>query len=98
MSAVDYYLCPECGEDVPVGSKGCSACKADEDKRKVKRKRSWESDSTYDGLGLPDEGFDYEDFIEREFGDKPHRRIGIAWYWWVTAVVLLVGMTWMLFT
>lgn len=45
-----------------------------------------------DGLGLPEEDFDYDAFVAREFGIKPHKRIGIAWYWWVTAALLLAGM------
>jgi hypothetical protein len=30
------------------------------------------------------------DFVAREFGSKPHRRIGFKWYWWETALVLAV--------
>ena len=44
----------------------------------------------YDALDLPDEDFDYDEFVAKEFGHKPHRKIGIKWYWWVTAIVLLV--------
>ena len=102
MEELEFYLCPECGADVPVGSEGCKACgprkvahKMRRKKQKAARKkRSWEQDSAYDGLGLPDEDYDYEDFVEREFGGKPHKRIGIAWYWWLTAVVLIVAMLW----
>lgn len=97
MKDVDYFLCPECGADVPVGSKGCQACgprkiaqKMRRKKEKVARKkRSWEQDSVYDGLELPGEDFDYEDYVEREFGGKPHRRVGLAWYWYLTAILLL---------
>ena len=103
MEELEFYLCPECGADVPVGSEGCKACgprkvahKMRRKKQKAARKkRSWEQDSTYDGLGLPDEDFDYEDYVDREFGGKPHKRIGIAWYWWLTAVVLLGAMLWL---
>lgn len=102
MKDLEFYLCPECGADVPVGSTGCNACEPRKVAQKMKRKkqkrsrkrRSWEQDSTHDGLGLPDEDFDYEDYVEREFGGKPHRSIGIAWYWWVTAVLLLGAMLW----
>lgn len=52
--------------------------------------KSWEQEPSGNGLDLPDNDFDYEDFVEREFGRKPHRQIGIAWYWWTTAAVLLV--------
>ncbi len=55
-------------------------------------RKSWEQAVEYDGLDLPDDDFDYREIMDREFGGKPHRRIGIRWYWWVTALVLLVLM------
>ena len=100
MKDVDCYLCPECGAEVPVGSKGCQACGPRKIAKRMRRKKMarkpkpWEQDSTYDGLGLPDDDFDYEDYVEREFGGKPHKRIGIAWYWWLTAVALIGVMLW----
>ena len=30
--------------------------------------------------------------LAREFGRRPHRRIGIAWYWWLTGLVLLIAV------
>lgn len=62
-----------------------------------RRGKSWEQDSAYDGLDLPGEGYDYEEFVEREFGDKPHEQVGIAWYWWLTAVGLLGVFGWWVF-
>ena len=84
---LDTYLCPGCGDEVPIGPRGCPKCTKPPKRRK---RRSWEQDSARDGLDLPDGDFDYEDFVAREFGKKPHRRIGIAWYWWLTALVILV--------
>ncbi len=55
-------------------------------------RKSWEQATEYDGLDLPDDDFDYREFTERESGGKPHRRTGIRWYWWITALVLLVLM------
>lgn len=52
-------------------------------------KDGWKGSAADDGLDLPDGDFDYDAYIAREFGIKPHKRIGIAWYWWVTGVVLL---------
>jgi hypothetical protein len=43
-------------------------------------------------LDLPDEAFDYDEFVAREFGKAPHRALGLRWYWWGLAVVLLLGM------
>ena len=97
MSA-DTYLCPGCDKEVPVGSRGCPYCNPPAKRRKRSRatahraKRSWKQDSTHDGLDLPSEDFDYEAFVAREFGHKPHRRIGIKWYWWVTGVIVIALM------
>jgi hypothetical protein len=44
-------------------------------------------------LGLPDEGFDYDEFVARELeGRPPRRRHGRLW-WWV-AVGALVVLLW----
>jgi len=101
----DTYLCPGCDREVRVGSRGCPHCnpagkrlrrrerpKAAVKRARVRDKKSWEQDASEDGLDLPSEDFDYDDFVAREFGHKPHRKIGIKWYWWVTAVVLIVAM------
>ena len=45
-----------------------------------------------DGLDLPDEEFDYEDFVAREFGHRTSKAIRIRWYWVVTAVVVAVTL------
>ena len=85
-----------------MGTK-CSGCPPEKKRRKRKekavaaRKKAWEQGQVYDGLGLPDDEFDYEEFVRREFGGKPHRQIGIKWYWWVTGAVLLGAMAVALF-
>ena len=56
------------------------------------RRRSWEQDDTHDGLDLPDEEFDYEDFVAREFGHRASKAIRIRWYWVVTAVLLAITL------
>jgi hypothetical protein len=101
----DTYLCPGCDKEVAVGSRACPHCNPPR-KRRLRTKaaagsakRSWEQDKSADGLDLPDEDFDYDDFVAREFGGKPHRSIGIKWYWWATALVLvmliILGITWL---
>jgi hypothetical protein len=48
------------------------------------------------GLDLPDPDFNYDKFVEEEFGaEKPIPR-GIEWYWWVVAALLAAGMTFLL--
>lgn len=90
MPEVLSYLCPFCEREVRVGEP-CSGC-VKKSAQKVSSKKSRELAHSADGLDLPDEDFDYEDFCQREFGKKPHQRTGLKWYWWLLAVVLLAGM------
>lgn len=76
------YMCPFCDSEVRVG-KPCQGC--------AKKNRK---DSSHDGLNLPDDDFDYDDFVAREFGKAPHQVLGIKWYWWLLAVVVLAAMGW----
>jgi hypothetical protein len=95
--SVDKWICPGCGAELRVGVSGCPKCSKPPQRKKRKKKvarRSWEQGSDYDGLDLPDEDFDYDDFVAREFGKAPHRKVPIKWYWWVTAIFLLGWMAW----
>lgn len=81
-------FCPVCGAEVPPNSKACPECGADE-------KTGWPEEANAESLGLPDEKFDYEEFVKREFGGKknpaPH---GIHWFWWVVAILLVAAFVW----
>jgi predicted Abi (CAAX) family protease len=88
MAEVLSYVCPSCGSTARVG-KPCPGCMK---KVKKPKRRSWEEDGPQDGLDLPDDDFDYDDFVAREFGKIPHRQTGLKWYWWLLAVALLAGM------
>jgi hypothetical protein len=96
----DTYICPSCDSVVEVGGV-CPGCGPAKPKRRRKRrvaavrKKPWEQDAAYDSLDLPAEDFDYDDFVKREFGKTPHRRIGIKWYWWLTAAVVLGCFAWL---
>ena len=73
--------CPNCGAEVPPKARACPECGADE-------QTGWSEAARSDGLGLPDESFDYQDFVKREFGGKSPVPRGIHWFWWVIALVL----------
>jgi hypothetical protein len=99
----DAWICPDCGAEVEVGVRdGCPCCRRVEERRKVRRrtkrkKRALVSlvrrEPEHDGLSLPEEDFDYDEFVEREFGRrKAHEKIGISPVWWWTALVLLALM------
>jgi len=77
-------VCPVCGEDVPRGSLACPSCGADHNS-------GWREDAeSYDGLDLPEENFDYDEFVRREFGStlKP---AGMKTIWWITAIIVLLA-------
>ncbi len=77
-------ICPHCGAEVPRNARACPECGSDE-------KTGWSDEARTDGLDLPDEEFDYDAYVKREFGGeskvRPH---GIAWLWWLVAVGLLI--------
>ena len=76
-------VCPVCGEDVPRGAVACPECGADHNS-------GWREDAeSYDGVSLPDENFNYDEFIEEEFGSSP-KPVAVKTVWWVTAILVLV--------
>ena len=76
-------ICPVCGEDVPRGALACPECGADHNS-------GWrEGADTYDGVDLPDEDFNYHNFIHKEFGSAP-KPAGVKTIWWIAAIVLIV--------
>jgi hypothetical protein len=76
--------CPNCGADVPANARACPGCGADE-------QTGWSEAARTDGLGLPDENFDYEEFVKQEFGGEGAKPRGVHWVWWVVALVLAVA-------
>ena len=74
--------CPVCGEEVPRNALACPECGADHNS-------GWREDA--DSIDASDDAeFDYEEFVEREFGDSP-KPAGIKPLWWITAIVLLLA-------
>lgn len=86
----DYYICPGCGAEIRVGSKGCPKCN---------NLDPWEieDNDVYDGLNLPDDDFDYDEFVKNEFGSGEVKR-GKSLLWWIAAVILLIALffTWVI--
>ena len=74
--------CPQCGADLKRGAKACPECGSCE-------KTGWSDETAADGL--PDGGFDYDDFVKREFGGGSEvRPRGVSPLWWVVALVLVL--------
>jgi hypothetical protein len=70
----------------------CEGCAKKQKPAPTKANRSWEQDKMYDGLDLPDEDFDDDEFVAKEFGHLPHKKIGVNWYWWLLGVIILTLM------
>lgn len=82
-------ICPVCGTAVPNGARACPACGADD-------ATGWDAASRVnDGLDLPDTEFDYNAYLEREFGGqgKPAKKL---WPWLCVAAVIFVLIVLML--
>ncbi len=79
----DPFHCSECGADVSPNATGCR-CGAQ------KNGGRWLASETYDGVDLPDDDFDYEQFVENEFGGGSSRKSIRDYFWWLVGVVLLI--------
>jgi hypothetical protein len=76
-------VCPVCGEDVPRTALVCPECGAD-------HASGWREDAeAYDAVDLPDEDFNYEEFVKQEFGSS--RRSATKTIWWITAILLIAA-------
>jgi hypothetical protein len=76
-------VCPVCDEDVPRDALACPECGADHNS-------GWREDAdTYDAVDLPDEDFNYGEFVKQEFGSS--RRPAIKMIWWIAAIILLAA-------
>ncbi len=80
-------ICPNCGalieDDRAVA---CPECGADEN-------TGWNDRATSQRLDLPDDEFDYDGFVENEFGTKranPVKVEGISWITWLVAIAVLL--------
>jgi predicted nucleic acid-binding Zn ribbon protein len=78
-------ICPACGAVVPPNAKACPECGSDE-------QTGWSDQARADDLGLPDENFDYDEFVKRVFGGEESRPRGIKPLWWIVAVLILLAV------
>jgi hypothetical protein len=83
-------ICPNCGAEVPKSAKACPECGADEE-------TGWAEDAYAGGLNLPDEEFDYDAYVKREFENDDPGRKKIPWYYIAAAGLIIVGfLIWVL--
>ena len=88
-------ICPVCGEDVPRNALACRHCGADHNS-------GWREDAdVYDGTDVPEDSFDYDEFVRQEFGGRTGKLHSKSWLtmrpgglhlvWWLTALLLLAA-------
>ncbi len=84
------FICPVCGGDVFANAKACPHCGADD-------RSGWREDAdeidTAAALGIDDpDDFDYESFIEEEFGSGAKQtKTGGEWFWWIVTILVLAA-------
>ena len=84
-------VCPVCGEDVPRDARACPECGADHNS-------GWKDDcDTYDGVDLPEQNFNYDDFVHQEFGSHA-KPAGLKTIWWIVGIAVTVALVLYFFT
>jgi hypothetical protein len=87
MPASPEY-CPNCGAEVPPNAVACRECGSDES-------TGWSERARASQPGIPDEEFNYDEFIREEFdeaAENPAGARGTRWLWWMVALILLLFM------
>lgn len=78
-------ICPNCGAEVPPHAKACPECGSCDE-------TGWSERAQAQHLDLPDDAFDYQDFVRREFASQPANAHRVRWYWWLVAAVMVVAL------
>lgn len=82
-------VCPVCGAEVPRSALACPECGADDE-------TGWnEAVAVYDGIDLPDEEFNYDEYVKKEFGGTEktgNKKKTWIWLWIVGVVFVLVNI------
>jgi hypothetical protein len=69
---------------VPARALACPECGADHNS-------GWGDDAgVYDGAALPDQEFNYDEFVKAEFG-RSAKPAGIKTLWWIVGIILIVA-------
>ena len=70
--------CPNCGVALPATARACPDT-------------GWADEAQYESTQLPEEEFDYDDFVSREFGQGGRPRGSqLHWVWAVAAILMIL--------
>ncbi len=78
-------ICPNCGSELSPKARVCPYCGSDE-------KTGWSDEAHVGGLDLPDQEFNYDEFVQDEFGGARVKPRGLHWFWWLVALLLLIAV------
>jgi hypothetical protein len=78
---------------VPDDARACPECGSDEE-------TGWSERAQAQRLDLPDDEFDYDEFVKEEFGSKSPsspqiKPAGLSWVWWIAGILLLLAFVFM---
>jgi hypothetical protein len=83
-------ICPNCGAEVPPKAKACPECGACDETGWSEGAEAQSAD-----LGIPEESFNYDDFVQREFGAKKVLPYGVGWFLWIVSLVVVGTLVWL---
>ncbi len=76
-------ICPNCGAEIPDDARACPECGSDYE-------TGWSVRAYSQRLDLPDDEFDYDEFINEEFGNQKKPRFRKYGLLWIVVALLLV--------
>ena len=88
LCQVPPETCPNCGADVPRNAPACPECGACEE-------TGWSEEAGQSNLSLPDDEFNYDSFVKREFGPQEKKPVGISWLWWAVSLAITGVLLWL---
>jgi hypothetical protein len=89
------FECGVCGKKLAANARVCLGCGADE--KTGLREDTWGTDAASELGFIDEEGFDYDAFLEEEFGKdgkdgKAKKKHHLHPVWWAVGIFLLIAM------
>ncbi|MGC8742532.1 MAG: zinc ribbon domain-containing protein [Verrucomicrobiia bacterium] len=75
-------ICPNCGAYVPEDALACPECGSDYE-------TGWSERAYSQRLDLPDDEFDYDEFVREEFGGTKNRRFRKYGAFWIIVAIII---------
>jgi uncharacterized membrane protein YvbJ len=75
--------CPNCGAEVPRNAKACPECGSDES-------TGWSDRAHAENLGIPDDNFDHDKFVDEEFGGQKSKRSGLKVFGGIAVTIIVI--------